>query len=78
MARQNVVHPGVQEPAVELVVVNARDAEDRVDPEMAKVALAAALLHDLGHGPYSHAFEAVLPHDFRHEDWTSKLELFGS
>ena len=48
---------------------------DRVDPDTAQVALAAALLHDLGHGPYSHAFEAVLPHPFKHEDWTSRLIL---
>ena len=27
------------------------------DPERAKVALFAALLHDIGHGPFSHAFE---------------------
>ncbi len=50
-------------------------AADRVDRETSQVALAAALLHDLGHGPYSHAFEAVLPHPFTHEDWTSKLIL---
>ena len=50
-------------------------AADRVDDDTAQVALAAAMLHDLGHGPYSHAFEAVLPHHFVHEDWTSKLIL---
>ena len=31
--------------------------------------LAAALLHDLGHGPYSHAFEA-LNDQKSHETWT--------
>ncbi len=50
-------------------------AADRIDEDTAQVALAAALLHDLGHGPYSHAFEAVLPHPFKHEDWTSRLIL---
>ncbi|MCR9164661.1 MAG: HD domain-containing protein [Nannocystaceae bacterium] len=50
-------------------------AADQVDHDTAQVALAAALLHDLGHGPYSHAFEAVLPHPFKHEDWTSRLIL---
>lgn len=28
-----------------------------VDPDRAKVALAAALVHDIGHGPFSHSFE---------------------
>lgn len=50
-------------------------SRDRIDSDTAKVALAAAMLHDLGHGPYSHAFEAVLPTPFTHEDWTSNLIL---
>jgi HD superfamily phosphohydrolase len=36
-------------------------------------ALAAALLHDLGHGPFSHLFEEVLPDSRRHEEWTLQI-----
>ncbi len=48
---------------------------ERIEPDDARVALAAALLHDLGHGPYSHTFEAVVPGALAHEDWTSRILL---
>jgi len=50
-------------------------ARDRVDDDTARIALAAALLHDLGHGPYSHTFEAVVPGALPHEDWSSRILL---
>ncbi len=48
---------------------------DRIDEGTAMVALAAALLHDVGHGPYSHTFETVLRDSPPHEEWTSRILL---
>lgn len=50
-------------------------AHDRIDSDWEAIALAAALLHDLGHGPYSHTFETVVPDARAHEDWTSQIIL---
>ncbi|MBU9724310.1 MULTISPECIES: HD domain-containing protein [Bacillaceae] len=45
----------------------AWDSEERL------VCLAAALLHDIGHGPFSHSFEKVFHTD--HEEWTKGIIL---
>lgn len=38
-----------------------------ISPEEHEAALAVALLHDVGHGPYSHTLEHELLSDFQHE-----------
>jgi HD superfamily phosphohydrolase len=47
----------------------------RLTSERARDAFAAALLHDLGHGPFSHLFEEVMPEGRRHEEWTLRMIL---
>ncbi len=54
----------------------------RISNEEATAALAAALLHDVGHGPFSHTLEHDLIADFNHEDMSRVLlvhlnERFG-
>jgi HD superfamily phosphohydrolase len=47
--------------------------ELRVDASARADALAAAMLHDLGHGPFSHLFEEILPGAIPHEVWTTRI-----
>ncbi len=41
-----------------------------------RLILASALLHDIGHGPYSHVTEKILGYD--HEDWSCRIISEGT
>jgi HD superfamily phosphohydrolase len=64
--------------------ITVRQEQDGLPPELrlgvdsARDAIAAAVLHDLGHGPFSHLFEEVLPHARPHEEWTVAVILDSS
>ena len=44
-----------------------------INNEEKDAILVAALLHDIGHGPYSHAYETLDSAGKKHEDWTIEI-----
>jgi HD superfamily phosphohydrolase len=44
-----------------------------ISPEEEEGAYIAILLHDIGHGPFSHALEHSLIHGISHEDVSNLL-----
>lgn len=45
-----------------------RDKENEISPEEERASLLAILLHDIGHGPYSHTLEHCLINNVPHEE----------
>lgn len=70
---------GVYHTARRLADVIARK-QGKYDTASARVALLAALLHDVGHGPFSHAFEQVsVPNEKKkHESWSVEIIQDGT
>ncbi|MER9690645.1 HD domain-containing protein [Mesorhizobium sp. M0179] len=82
---------GVFHTARELVTLISDRIGEKFEPEKAEIALAASLVHDRGHGPFSHAFEEAIkllnkdnakrkgekgpPKLKKHEQWTSDIIL---
>ena len=66
---------GVYHTARQLIEI-IRRRQGSLNENRAREVMLAALLHDVGHGPFSHAFEDVakavgLPK--RHEDWSAEI-----
>jgi len=67
---------GVYHTARRLADIIARHREGGHDPIRERIALLAALLHDVGHGPFSHAFEAAsraVQTPKSHEQWSIEI-----
>jgi HD superfamily phosphohydrolase len=58
---------------VRRIVDNVFDGRPEWNQEERLLSLCAALLHDLGHGPFSHSFEKVF--DLDHENFTRAIIL---
>jgi len=59
------------------VIQHLNSSKEIIDSNIRKLILTAALLHDIGHGPFSHIFESVLKelnqNTCNHENWGKKI-----
>jgi uncharacterized protein len=56
-------------------VIDHLGRSHRIEPLDRLAALIAALLHDIGHGPFSHLYEGAFPNARNHEDWGIDIVL---
>ncbi len=69
---------GVYHCAKMLVEILKRELGEEFDQDKADDAILAALLHDIGYGPFSHAFERAQEARGvykKHEEWTAEIIL---
>ena len=52
------------------IIAHLSDNFEEINKYKARI-LVSALIHDIGHGPFSHTSEKLL--NFNHEDWTRKI-----
>ncbi len=67
---------GVFHNARRLLATVKRKLGTAYDEERAAIAALAALLHDVGHGPFSHTFESIdkkLLRAKKHESWSAEI-----
>lgn len=60
---------------MERILQRLQEVNGPLSEETMTVARAAALLHDVGHGPLSHALEYSLTPGIGHETWTTRILL---
>lgn len=52
-------------------VANQISTKIALDDQSRQLVVLACLMHDIGHGPFSHAFEGIFTRNpIKHEDWT--------
>jgi len=64
---------GVYEIARKIISQFSRNDFGKWSDEERLLVLVSALLHDIGHGPFSHSFEKIFSKN--HEDWSKELIL---
>lgn len=62
---------------MQMALDHLRSRGHALDPETARVGIAAALLHDVGHYPFSHAIEELGPPILSHEEVGRRIILGG-